>query len=151
MKRSLSLLLASLMLVFALTGCGRKDDTSQSDNQNNGSQNESAVVGGDSSDNSSHGNSNNGGSSNNGNSGGSNSSGNGTHGDNNSLLEDAGNAVEDGLNEMENAVDGMTSDGTKTRSAVNHNIYNQRLNSTGTLMQNGNPVTFQNPVLPGIF
>ena len=142
MKRSLSLLLASLMLVFALTGCGRKDDTSQSDNQNNGSQNESAVVGGDSSDNSSHGNSNN---------GGSNSSGNGTHGDNNSLLEDAGNAVEDGLNEMENAVDGMTSDGTKTRSAVNHNIYNQRLNSTGTLMQNGNPVTFQNPVLPGIF
>ena len=140
MKRSLSLLLASLMLVFALTACGRKDDTSQSDNQNNGSQNESAVVGGDSSDNSSHGNGNNG-----------NSSGNGTHGDNNSLLEDAGNAVEDGLNGMENAVDGMTSDGTKTRSAVNHNVYNQRLNSTGTLMQNGNPVTFQNPVLPGIF
>ena len=154
MKRSLSLFLASLMLVFALTACGRKDDTPQSNSQDGG-QNESAVVGDGSSDNSnngsSSGNSSNGSSSNGSGNSGNNSSGNGSNGNNSSLLEDAGNAVEDGLNGMENAVDGMTDSGAKTRSAVNHNVYNQRLNSTGTLMQNGNPVTFQNPVLPGIF
>ena len=138
MKRSLSFLLASLLLVFALTACGRRDEVPQSGTQN---QNNSAVVGGESTD---HGNT-------------SNTSPNDppttndrTDG-NNSLLEDAGNAVEDGLNDMKNAVDDMTDGTAGSRARMNNNIYNQRLNSTGTLTQNGNPVTFQNLVLPGIF
>ena len=109
MKRSLTLLLASLMLVFTLTACGGRDNASQ-DNGQNGSQSESAVVGSDSA---------NGG--NNGQTGGSNgnSATNGetaNGGNNGSLLEDAGNAVEDGLNGMENAVDDMTGNAAK-----NHN------------------------------
>lgn len=109
MKRSLTLLLASLMLVFALTACGGRDNASQ-DNGQNESQSESTAVGGDSA---------NGGS--NGQTGGTNGSsttnGETTNGGNNgSLLEDAGNAVEDGLNGMENAVDDMTGN-----TAKNHN------------------------------
>jgi hypothetical protein len=138
LKRSLCLLLASLMLVFALTACGRRDEVPQSNNQN---QNDSAVVGGESAD---HGNT---------------PSAipheppttNDRTDENNSLLEDAGNAVEDGLDGMKNAVDDMTDGTTRSRSRMDNNIYNQRLNSTGTLTQNGNPVTFQNLVLPGIF
>lgn len=138
MKRSLSFLLASLLLVFALTACGRRDEVPQSSTQN---QNNSAVVGGESTD---HGNT-------------SNTIPNDPPTTNdrtdgtNSLLEDAGNAVEDGLNDMKNAVDDMTDGTAESRARMNNNIYNQRLNSTGTLTQNGNPVTFQNLVLPGIF
>lgn len=110
MKRSLSLLLASLMLVSALTACGRRNNTPQ-DNGQNGNQNESAVVGGESTDNGNNQNGN----SNNGN--------NSTNGENNSgndsLLEDAGNAVEDGLNGMENAVDDMTGDTAQSRTRSN--------------------------------
>ena len=138
MKRSLSLLLASLMLVFALTACGRRDEVPQNNNQN---QNDSAVVGGENADHSTP------------------SStvphdpptANDRTDETNSLLEDAGNAVEDGLNSMENAVDDMTDGTARSRNRMDGNIYNQRLNSTGTLSQNGNPVTFQNLVLPGIF
>ena len=138
MKRSLSLLLATLMLVFALTACGRRDEVPQNSNPN---RNDSAVVGGGSTD---HGNT-------------SNSlphdppTTNDRTDGNNSLPEDAGNAVEDGLNGMKNAVDDMTDGTARNRSRMDDNIYNQRLNSTGTLTQNGNPVTFQNLVLPGIF
>ena len=138
MKRSLSLLLASLMLVFALTACGRRDEVPQSNNQN---QNDSAVVGGETTD---HGNTP--------------STipneppiANDRPDENNSLMEDAGTAVEDGLNDMKNAVDDMTDSTVRSRNRMDPNIYNQRLNSTGTLTQNGNPVTFQNLVLPGIF
>ncbi len=138
MKRGLSLLLASLMLVFALTACGRRDEVPQSNNQN---QNGSAVVGGESAD---HGNTP--------------STvphepptANDRTDGNDSLLEDAGNAVEDGLDGMKNAVDDMTDGAARSRSRMDNNIYNQRLNSTGTLTQNGNLVTFQNLVLPGIF
>jgi hypothetical protein len=138
LKRGLSLLLASLMLVFALTACGRRDETPQSNNQN---QNDSAVVGGESAD---HGNT-------------SNTvpndppTTNDRTDENNSLLDDAGNAVEDGLDGMKNAVDDMSGGAAGSRARTDNNIYNQRLNSTGTLTQNGNPVTFQNLVLPGIF
>lgn len=138
LKRSLSLLLASLMLVFALTACGRRDEVPQSNNQN---QNDSAVVGGETTD---HGNTP--------------STipdeppiANDRPDENNSLMEDAGTAVEDGLNDMKNAVDDMTDSTARSRNRMDPNIYNQRLNSTGTLTQNGNPVTFQNLVLPGIF
>ena len=138
MKRSLSLLLATLMLVFALTACGRRDEVPQNSNPN---RNDSAVVGGGSTD---HGNT-------------SNTlphdppTTNDRTDGNSSLLEDAGNAVKDGLNGMKNAVDDMTDGTAGSRARMDNNIYNQRLNSTGTLTQNGNPVTFQNLVLPGIF
>lgn len=117
MKRSLSLLLASLMLVFALTACGRSNDTAQ-DNGQNGTQSESAVTGGDSAGSgSTNGNSTNSG--NNGGSGGNNGGNSGATGDangNGSLLDDAGNAVEDGLGGMENAVDDMTGDTARNRT-----------------------------------
>ena len=101
MKRSLSLFLASLMLVFALTACGRSNNTTQ-DNGQNGTQSESAVTGSDSA-----------GSSNTGNGNG---SSNGDANGNGSLLDDAGNAVEDGLNGMENAMDDMTGDTARHRA-----------------------------------
>lgn len=121
MKRSLTLMLASLMLVFALTACGRGNDTPQDSGQN-GNQNESAVVGGESANGgSSNGSSNNGSNSSSQNGGNQNGGGNNatngeTNGGNGSLLEDAGNAVEDGLNGVENAVDDMTGGTAKSRA-----------------------------------
>ena len=99
MKRSLSLLLASLMLVFALTACGRRNDTPQ-DNGQNGNQSESAVVGGESAV---------------GSTTGTNGTTNTPH--DNSLMEDAGNAVEDGLNGLENAVDDVTGNTAEARNS----------------------------------
>lgn len=121
MKRSLTLMLASLILVFALTACGRGNDTPQDSGQN-GNQNESAVVGGESANggtnNGSNSSSQNGGNQNGSNqNGGANNATNGeTNGGNGSLLEDAGNAVEDGLNGVENAVDDMTGGTAKSRA-----------------------------------
>ena len=112
MKRSLTLLLASLMLVFTLTACGRGDGTPQDSGQN-GNQSESAVVGGDSANGGSNSSNGNQSSGNNGN----NSTNGETNGGDNSLLEDAGNAVEDGLNGMENAVDDMTGDTARNRNS----------------------------------
>lgn len=105
MKRSLSLLLASLMLVFALTACGRSNDTPQNNTQN-GTQNESAVT-----DSNSTGNGNTGSNSSHNNSGAT-----GDANGNGSLLDDAGNAVEDGLNGLENAVDDMTGNSARHRT-----------------------------------
>ena len=109
MKRSLSLLLASLMLVFALTACGRRNDTPQ-DNGQNGNQSESAVVGGESAVGSNGTTAGNGGSTT-----GTNGTTNTPH--DNSLLEDAGNAVEDGLNGPENAVDDVTGNTAEARNS----------------------------------
>lgn len=110
MKRSLSLLLASLMLVFALTACGRSNNTTQ-DNGQNGTQSESAVAGSDSADSNSNTSSNSSNSS-----GGDHSGAPGDANGNGSLLDDAGNAVEDGLNGMENAIDDMTGDTARHRT-----------------------------------
>lgn len=143
LKRSLSLLLASLMLVFALTACGRRDDTAQG-NQPDNNQTESSIVG--------NGSDNGGNGSNSNNSNNQNGSSNSDRpNDDDSLLEDAGDAIQNGVNDVEDAVDDMTDGTAKSRARHDDNIYNQKLNSTGTLMQNGNPVTFQNLVLPGIF
>ena len=104
MKRSLSLLLATLMLLFALTACGRSNDMAQT-NDRNDPQSESAVTGGNPA--------------NNGTNAGTNSTHNGAAGDangNGSLLDDAGNAVEDGLNGLENAVDDLTGNKAETRT-----------------------------------
>ena len=115
MKRSLTLLLASLMLVFTLTACGRGDGTPQDSGQN-GNQSESAVVGGDSANGGNNGNGSNNGNQSSGNNGNNSTNGE-TNGGDNSLLEDAGNAVEDGLNGMENAVDDMTGDTARNRNS----------------------------------
>ena len=108
MKRSLTLLLASLMLVFALTACGGRDNASQ-DNSQNKPQNESAVVGGDSANSGNNGHSN-------GTNGSTTNGETANGGSNGSLLEDAGNAVEDGLNGVENAVDDITGNAAKNRT-----------------------------------
>lgn len=108
MKRSLSLFLASLMLVFALTACGRSNNTTQ-DNGQNGTQSESAVTGSDSAGSSNTGNGN-------GSSNGDHSGATGDANGNGSLLDDAGNAVEDDLNGMENAMDDMTGDTARHRA-----------------------------------
>lgn len=154
LKRSLSLLLASLMLVFALTACGRRNDTPQ-DNGQNGTQNESAVVGGETANNGSNNQSNNGTNDNNTNGT--------TNGEDHPVLDDlenagenvvqgagdVGKAVTDGVRRAGNALTGNNR--TMNRSADGTAYYNQTLSNNGTLKQNGNVVTFQNPVLPGIF
>ena len=151
MKRSLSLLLASLMLVFALTACGRRNDTPQ-DHGQNGNQNESAVIGGDTANDgtNNHGNgTNNNATDHNG----------ATNGEDHPVLddlenagenvvqgaEDAGKAVTDGVRKAGDALTG------NNRSTKDTAYYNQTLSNNGTLKQNGNVVTFQNLVLPGIF
>lgn len=105
MKRSLSLLLAALVLLFALTACGRRNDTAQNNSQN-GTQSESAVTGKDPA----------GG----GNTGTHDSAiigGNGASGHaGSSLPEDAGNAVQNGLDDMEHAVDDMAGNAARHRT-----------------------------------
>lgn len=88
MKRSLTLFLASLMLVFALTACGSKDNGTQ-DSQN-GNQHETVTDGAAGKDDRHPGT------------------------DGGSLAEDAGNAVNDGLDGVENAVDDLTGDAART-------------------------------------
>ena len=153
MKRSLSLLLASLMLVSALTACGRRNNTPQ-DNGQNGNQSESAVVGGETATND--------------NTNGTTNENNGTDNNTNTQdnhpvlddLENAGENVVQGAGDVGKAVtdgvrdagDALT--GNNSRSAnrtADSTTYNQKLSNNGTLKQNGNVVTFQNPVLPGIF
>lgn len=90
MKRSLTLFLASLMLVFALTACGSKNNANQNDGQN-GNQNETVLDG---------------------QTGEKHDSGAAVGG---SLAEDAGDLVNDGLGSVENAVDDLT--GSTSRSA----------------------------------
>ena len=109
MKRSLSLLLATLMLLFALTACGRSNDMAQT-NDRNDPQSESAVTGGNPANNGTNAGTNTGTNA---------GTHNGTAGDangNGSLLDDAGNAVEDGLNGLENAVDDLTGNKAETRT-----------------------------------
>lgn len=87
MKRKSTLLLATLMLLFALTACGSGTDKDQS-----GSQNET-VMDGQTGENHDSGTADGGG----------------------SLAEDAGDLVNDGLNGVEDAVDDLT--GSTSRSA----------------------------------
>ena len=51
MKQRAALVMAVFMLVFALTACGRKDTQQDSSNQNSPSQNDSAIVDGESNSN----------------------------------------------------------------------------------------------------
>lgn len=86
MKRSLTLLLATLMLTFALTACGSGTDKNQ-----NGTQNET-VMDGQTGENHDSGAADSGG----------------------SLAEDAGDLVNNGLNGVEDAVDDLTGSTSRT-------------------------------------
>lgn len=105
MKRSLTLLLASLLLVFSLTACG--GDNKQDTNQNGSAVTNSDNAGGNGTDGAAD----------------DRTDSNGTNGSG-SLAEDAGNAVTDGIDDVADGIDdvgdALTGDnGTvgKTRSA----------------------------------
>lgn len=104
MKRSLTLLVASLLLVFSLTACGGNDK--QQDN--NANQNGSAVTG---SDNAADNNDNA------ANNGENNANGN----QDDSLMDDVGDAITDGANDVKDGIDdvgdAITGDNTNTGTA----------------------------------
>ena len=115
MKRSLTLLLAcTLAVVFGLTACGG------SDNQNNGSDKDSAVVGDSSADNHDS-------AANNGTDSGKDSetaeNGTGQNGTDkgDSLMDDVEQGVHDAVQDTEDALDDMT-DTARSRSALVHDL-----------------------------
>ena len=117
MKRSLTLLLASLFLVFSLTACG--GNGKNNNGQNGNDQNNSAVTGDTAGNNAENGNN---GTANNGNTdnGGANNSttNNGNGGlvdDTGDVLEDIGNGTRDVLDDAGRALTG--NNGTANRSA----------------------------------
>ena len=116
MKRSLTLLLASLFLVFSLTACG---GNGKNNGQHGTDQNNSAVTGdtaGNNAENGNNGTANNG---NTDNSGANNSTTNNGNGglvdDTGDVLEDIGNGTRDVLDDAGRALTG--NNGTANRSA----------------------------------
>ena len=104
MKRSLTLLLASLFLVFSLTACG---GTGPHTGQNGNDQNNSAVTGdtaGNNAENGTNGTANNG-----------NTANGGLVDDTGDVLEDIGNGTRDVLDDAGRALTG--NNGTANRSA----------------------------------
>ena len=114
MKRSLTLLLASLFLVFSLTACG--GNGKNNNGQNGNDQNNSAVTGDTAGNNAENGTANNG---NTDNSGANNSTTNNGNGglvdDTGDVLEDIGNGTRDVLDDAGRALTG--NNGTANRSA----------------------------------
>lgn len=149
MIRSLTLLLISAMLAFSLTACGGGNETAQG-----GTQNDSAVVGGDAADNGGNSNSStnsgsNNGSANSGSNNGSANSGSGMTGGANggdSLLEDAGDAINDGLQGAENAIDDMTGSNNTNRTGTS---YGQMLRNGRVHDKDGDLTDLENPATPG--
>ena len=124
MKRSLTLLLASLFLVFSLTACG--GNGKNNNGQNGNDQNNSAVTGDTAGNSSNNGPAENGtnGTANNGttaNGGTNNGTTNHNHGglidDTGDVLEDIGNGTRDVLDNAGRALTG--SNGTTNRSTAN--------------------------------
>ena len=104
MKRSLTLLLASLFLVFSLTACG---GNGKNNGQNGNDQNNSAVTGdtaGNNAENGTNGTANNG-----------NTANGGLVDDTGDVLEDIGNGTRDVLDDAGRALTG--NNGTANRSA----------------------------------
>lgn len=140
MKRSLTLLLVSLLLVFSLTACGR--DKNQQDTNQNGS----AVT---NSDNAS-GNTNDALTDDRNDSNTANGNGSG------SLAQDAGNAVTDGIDDVKNGIedvgDAITGDnvqnGTanKTRNTTGGATYGQMLQNGRVHDRDGNLTDGENSV-----
>ena len=116
MKRSLTLLLASLFLAFSLTACG--GNGKNNNGQNGNDQNNSAVTGDTAGNNAENGTANNG---NTDNSGANNSTTNNGNGglvdDTGDVLEDIGNGTRDVLDNAGRALTG--SNGTTNRSTAN--------------------------------
>ena len=112
MKRSLTLLLASLFLVFSLTACG--GNGKNNNGQNGNDQNNSAVTGDTAGNNSNNGPAENGtnGTANNGN-----TANGGLVDDTGDVLEDIGNGTRDVLDNAGRALTG--SNGTTNRSTAN--------------------------------
>lgn len=105
MKRSLTLLLASLFLVFSLTACG--GNGKNNNGQNGNDQNNSAVTGdtaGNNAENGTNGTANNG-----------NTANGGLVDDTGDVLEDIGNGTRDVLDDAGRALTG--NNGTANRSA----------------------------------
>ena len=122
MKRSLTLLLASLFLVFSLTACG--GNGKNNNGQNGNDQNNSAVTGDTAGNNSNNGPAENGtnGTANNGttanggtNNGTTNHNNGGLIDDTGDVLEDIGNGTSDVLDDAGRALTG--NNGTANRSA----------------------------------
>lgn len=119
MKRSLTLLLASLLLVFTLTACGRNDS------QNNGGQNNGTTAG----DNAVTGNPN--GSNGNDTMAPGNGTNNGVNGSGGTIGQDIGGAIQNGVDDMEDALtgDNGTTNGTtdQNRSRTGGVTYEEML------------------------
>ena len=117
MKRSLTLLLASLFLVFSLTACG--GNGKNNNGQNGNDQNNSAATGdtaGNNAENGTNGTANNGNTSNGGaNTGTTNNGNGGLVDDTGDVLEDIGNGTRDVLDDAGRALTG--NNGTANRSA----------------------------------
>ena len=119
MKRSLTLLLASLFLVFSLTACGGSGKNNNGQNGND--QNNSTVTGdtaGNNAENGTNGTANNGNTANGGVNNGTTNNGNGgLVDDTGDVLEDIGNGTRDVLDNAGRALTG--SNGTTNRSTAN--------------------------------
>ena len=119
MKRSLTLLLASLFLVFSLTACG--GNGKNNNGQNGNDQNNSAATGdtaGNNAENGTNGTANNGNTSNGGANNGTTNNGNGgLVDDTGDVLEDIGNGTREVLDNAGRALTG--SNGTTNRSTAN--------------------------------
>ena len=133
MKRRAALVMAILMLVFALTACGRKD--TQQDNagqngtsQNGTSQNDSAVIGGESNSSTNHSQGDQ-----------SNTSG----GESQSPIGEGTDDIRDGVN---NAVDDIT--GNSNSGGVS---YEQMLRNGKVHDRDGNLNDRENSSTPGAF
>ena len=117
MKRSLTLLLASLFLVFSLTACG--GNGKNNNGQNGNDQNNSAVTGdtaGNNAENGTNGAANNGNTANGGVNNGTTNNGNGgLVDDTGDVLEDICNGTRDVLDDAGRALTG--NNGTANRSA----------------------------------
>lgn len=139
MKRSLTLLVASLLLVFSLTACGGNDK--QQDNSAN--QNGSAATGSD-------------------NATGNNAADNGENSANgnrdDSLMDDVGDAITDGAEDVKDGIDdvgdAMTGDnantGTanQTRGTTGGATYEQMLRNARVHDRDGNLKDYENSVTP---
>lgn len=114
MKRSLTLLLASLLVVLGLTACGGSDNKQNQDNK------DSAVVGDNSADNHDS-TADNGTDSGKDSQSGTAQNGTGQNGTDkdDSLMEDVQQGVNDAVQDTEDALDDMTGE-ARTRSALVH-------------------------------
>lgn len=142
MKRSLTLFVASLLLVCSLTACGGNDK--QQDN--NANQNGSAATGSDTASGSNGNATNNGDTNTNGNR-------------DDSLMEDVGDAITDGADDVADGIDdvgdALTGDNAKngtanrTRGTTGGATYEQMLRNARVHDRDGDLTDWENSYTPG--